>query len=265
MSLQVGGRWCPQCEAEYRPGFRVCADCAVELVETDPRRGDDVVDHGTVEYDLGDWDDGRRDALRLLLVGRGIPQVWDGALLGVPRVREAEVDELIDELDAEAEAEAEATAHRDEDAEDDDGGFVVASASRRLVGALIDGCVVSSLTLLLGFGLAQGSSTQRLLAMAVTATYAVVPVARWGRTVGKLLVRTRVVREATLGIPSWPAATVRWAVPTLPAVVATLPPFAVGSILVLVSAVVVYAGVLWDDLGRGLHDRAAGTIVIRSR
>jgi hypothetical protein len=28
--------YCPQCKAEYREGFSICADCRVELVETLP-------------------------------------------------------------------------------------------------------------------------------------------------------------------------------------------------------------------------------------
>ncbi len=28
--------WCPKCKNEYREGFRVCADCGCELVETLP-------------------------------------------------------------------------------------------------------------------------------------------------------------------------------------------------------------------------------------
>lgn len=32
--------FCPECEAEYRPGFTVCADCNVALVERLPGVGD---------------------------------------------------------------------------------------------------------------------------------------------------------------------------------------------------------------------------------
>ncbi|HEV2757808.1 MAG TPA: DUF2007 domain-containing protein [Actinomycetota bacterium] len=28
----VGYRYCPECRAEYRPGFEICADCGVHLV-----------------------------------------------------------------------------------------------------------------------------------------------------------------------------------------------------------------------------------------
>src|SRR5436853_68701 len=33
-------KWCPQCHAEYREGFRECADCGVALVDSLPPRPD---------------------------------------------------------------------------------------------------------------------------------------------------------------------------------------------------------------------------------
>jgi hypothetical protein len=38
--------FCPQCKAEYRPGFVRCADCDVELVDCLPQ---DAVESGTTE------------------------------------------------------------------------------------------------------------------------------------------------------------------------------------------------------------------------
>ena len=61
-------RWCPVCDAEYRPGITTCADCGVELVDVPTPlmaagadttyvgriRRDDTVEHGLVLFVSGD-------------------------------------------------------------------------------------------------------------------------------------------------------------------------------------------------------------------
>ncbi len=56
--------------------------------------------HETITYDLGEWSDGQRRALELLLTGAGVPYGWDGFDLTVPQSTEATVDGLIDEVEA---------------------------------------------------------------------------------------------------------------------------------------------------------------------
>jgi uncharacterized RDD family membrane protein YckC len=91
--------------------------------------------------------------------------------------------------------------------------------------------------------------------------YQVVCVAVWGRTLGKAAAGTRVVREEDRGPVGWRAAIVRWAVPAVPtmALAAVSDP---GGVVGLLWAIVVYSGILRDGQPRGLHDQAAGTIVV---
>ncbi len=86
-----------------------------------------------------------------------------------------------------------------------------------------------------------------------------------GRTLGKLAVGTRVVDARTLQPPRPAMSLLRWAVLAGPSIVvgaATNDPrwgFATFATMIVV------APILWDLLRRGLHDRAAGTLVIRTR
>jgi uncharacterized RDD family membrane protein YckC len=101
----------------------------------------------------------------------------------------------------------------------------------------------------------------RLLFATPWVAYQVVCVAVWGRTLGKAAVGTRVVREEDRGPVGWRAAIVRWAVPAVPtmALAAVSDP---GGVVGLLWAIVVYSGILRDGQHRGLHDQAAGTIVV---
>ena len=97
-SLDDGGRWCPQCGAEYRPEFTECSDCLVSLTNVAPEVAASE-DHAQVEYDLAQWSEPQRAALSVLLVGRDVAHQWTETHLVVPHVAEAVVDQLIDELD----------------------------------------------------------------------------------------------------------------------------------------------------------------------
>lgn len=87
--------------------------------------------------------------------------------------------------------------------------------------------------------------------------YETILVALWGRTLGKALLGLRVTRFADGQRPTWTQAAQRilvpaaaWAVPID------------GSVLL---AGGVYLTSVFEPLGRGWHDRAAGTIVLRTR
>lgn len=97
------------------------------------------------------------------------------------------------------------------------------------------------------------------IAWAVSVVYDLL-LTRWrGQTVGKMLLRIRVVDEDTRHGVSWRQAAIRAGVPGMLSAVGSLTP--VGSVAVGVD----YLWPLWDPLRRTLHDRAAGTVVIETK
>jgi hypothetical protein len=103
--------WCPQCGAEYRPGFQECADCGVALVDEQPappprrsaaaRTASGGSDHSIVEYDLDDWTGEQRLVLELELDSAQIPYAWYDGRLQVGQASEDEVDAFIDSIEGE--------------------------------------------------------------------------------------------------------------------------------------------------------------------
>ena len=75
-----------------------------------------------------------------------------------------------------------------------------------------------------------------------------------GETLGKMTVGSRVVGAKTGVIPTWPAATIRWAIVGI-----------AGILPVPFLSVVVYGVVALDPRRRGLHDFGAGTVVVDVR
>jgi uncharacterized RDD family membrane protein YckC len=150
--------------------------------------------------------------------------------------------------------------------------FVLAGNGRRLVGAYVDGLVGAAI----GFGVfrvvlsfTHGGVTARVVGVLITAVYLVPSVALSGRTVGKVVAGTRVaLRDGGGARPGWWRAAVRWAVPSALGlgflVVLGGPKMTMGlRLLALGWEVVVYGAILTNPLRQGLHDRAAGTIVVR--
>jgi uncharacterized RDD family membrane protein YckC len=86
--------------------------------------------------------------------------------------------------------------------------------------------------------------------------YETVAVAVWGRTIGKWIMGLR-VEDPHGERPSWRRAAVRIAVPDLAAMIPLI-----GSGLLTAA---IYLTAVWNPLRQGLHDRAAGTIVVRAR
>ena len=132
----------------------------------------------------------------------------------------------------------------------------LASPGQRLGGALVDGAALQVAALSV-------AGLDRPLAAVVSTTmyfaYVVALVAVRGQTLGKLALGTRVVDTATSGLPTlWQAAT-RAVVPLAGVVVdVALGIRAVGAFWVLT----VYGWLLVDEHRRGLHDKAAGTVVV---
>ncbi len=85
--------------------------------------------------------------------------------------------------------------------------------------------------------------------------YEVVQVALWGRTLGKRMVGIKVVNAAHGGVPGWGKAVGRWAIPGLVYLIPIVGPLA---------ALLCYISLTWDRVYQGWHDKAAGTLVVRT-
>src|SRR5438094_3358797 len=143
-SLYVGGKWCPQCGAEYRPEFSECADCRVPLITQQPRprvqlAGDDARDHGVATYDLAGWSNDERAGLELLLRVGDIAHAWEDTQLMVAKARKDEVDALIEASGAEPVPDTELAALSGRDAEEVEEAGALAGPGRRLLGYFLDG------------------------------------------------------------------------------------------------------------------------------
>lgn len=258
-------RWCPECRAGYQSWALECMDCHVALVDEIPPE----VDHSLVTYDLAEWPDDRRAVVDAILRGEEILHEWVGAELRVGASHEAEVDAILDDLD-----------HLDEDLDvevtDDDvgplaeeeepgSGARIASRIRRFLGWIADALVLSLAAYLFVFlgGSLDGASGTGIY-LGATAVYYVVGVALWGQTVGKRLVRIRVVDAATDGRVGWRKAALRWLVPTLTLLPELPLPDEAASIASGVLLLAVYAPIVWDEQARGIHDRLAGTVVVEA-
>ena len=140
----------------------------------------------------------------------------------------------------------------------------LASVGQRVVGFMADvalaGAVLMTPSMLLrGAVTAEdlGPELTRLMALVgfvFLAIYELVPTALWGRTPGKAIVGTRIVGIGDERPPGWTRAILRWILPALAFQVQ-----AIGWAL----ALAVRAALALDPLRRGVHDRLAGTIVVR--
>ena len=264
--------WCPQCGDEFRDGFVRCSYCAQDLVairpapavpapRTDPEQHED---HVLLEYDLSDWTEDERHALDLRLRMSAIPAGWeDGDGLVVGRAWQAEVDELVEAVDDTMGARTDAAA-------DDTMSYAVsglASPGRRILGALIDFTVLAGASAAMRGALP--GDIGNALVFGLSIGYWIVPVARWGRTVGKLVVRTRIMRIDGVDPPGWRVAAVRWLVEVGPAILVVFSDLLSRRTLLIVVfvsyvwSVFIYVPIL-GPTRRGIHDRIAGTEVVRA-
>lgn len=143
-------------------------------------------------------------------------------------------------------------------------GVVLAPIWRRVVAQILDQLVVLApvvaLALLIGVrtadDLADKAFAVNVAVVGCAFTYEFGMIARWGRTVGKFAMGTRVVRVDTGGPLLWWSAAIRALVPLAAGVIP-----GVGMFLSLL----IYATAFWDRRRQGWHDRAAGTIVVQIR
>ena len=143
-------------------------------------------------------------------------------------------------------------------------GVVLAAMWRRVLAQLLDQLLivipVVIVALVAGVRSADDLADKQFvinLAVVLSAfTYDFVMIGRWGRTVGKFALGTKVVRIDTGGPVLWSSSAIRALIPLAAGVIPS-----VGSALSLV----VYATAFWHPRRQGFHDRAAGTIVISVR
>lgn len=141
---------------------------------------------------------------------------------------------------------------------------VLGSIGMRAVAQLLDGLVIGIplfvITFSMGLSLTNEDLTDSellwitVLWVGVSLIYNTVAIAVWGTTVGKWIARLKVVNRADGSPASLNYAAVRALVPT---VVQLVP--AIGPGL----AIVVYLRAVFHPLRQGLHDAAAGTIVVK--
>ena len=153
---------------------------------------------------------------------------------------------------------------------------VVATFGQRAAGALVDGVVMLPVAIVAGLWAFEhaglhtiDSPTFSLLLGAPYAAYEMILTTRWGQTVGKRAVRTRVVPVgSSLTLPSLKAATIRWALKywTLLYLIAFLG-VSMHRLeqLVDLAVIVVTISILTNRYRRGIHDLIARTRVIQVR
>lgn len=133
----------------------------------------------------------------------------------------------------------------------------------RFIGAIVDGAVAG---LVVRVTSDAGRTAEVGAALAVSLGLLVMT-AFVGATPGKLIVRTR-VEGPDGGTPGIVRAFIRWAITVLPSAgAAALAPVSDGAAVGVgvLGTLAVFIGVIAHPEGRGLHDMAAGTTVVRHR
>lgn len=139
-------------------------------------------------------------------------------------------------------------------------GSIGRRALAQILDALIVGLPLFFLTIPLGASIASEELTDTqllwltVLWVGVSLAYNTVAVAIWGKTLGKHIMGLRVVNRSDGGPVSWTYASVRALVPTVVQLVPVIGPGL---------AIVVYLRAVFHPLRQGMHDAAAGTIVVR--
>ena len=142
-------------------------------------------------------------------------------------------------------------------------GLTLAPIGRRVAGLILDQLIVAVpaaiVIVAIGFTPSDAVTSRSLLTFNICLTsaafvYQTLMIALLGRTVGKLALGTRVVRLVDGGRPDWWEAAIR-----------ALLPLALGAIprIGVFLGIMVYSIALWNPLRQGLHDKAAGTLVVR--
>ena len=149
---------------------------------------------------------------------------------------------------------------------------VIASRTRRVVAGWLDGFIIglASYVLLQAFDALDIWASGWLAFVVAEWVVVVIPMALTGRPPGARAVGTIVITMDDDRLPGWSTSALRWFVAHLPVLIGAVvvaagaPDGVVGILWVLQLAglVAIYAGVFVDAQGQGLHDRAAGTVVV---
>lgn len=142
-------------------------------------------------------------------------------------------------------------------------GLTLAPIGRRVAGLILDQLIVAFpvaiVALAFGYTPSNTITSRSLLFFNIALTgasfvYQTLMIGLLGRTVGKIALGTRVVRLIDGRRPNWSESAMRSLVPLA---LEAIP--RVGVFLWLM----VYSLAMWSPLRQGLHDRAAGTLVVR--
>jgi len=142
----------------------------------------------------------------------------------------------------------------------------LAGPGARLGARIIDALIIVAILLILSFtvlsrvvelddsGGASAPLGVILIATVIGIAYEVVLIAVRGQTLGKMIVKIKVVRADFGGVPGAGKSVIRW---IIPAAVAWLP------FLGALVSLLVYISLLWDSNRQGWHDKAARTLVVK--
>ena len=135
------------------------------------------------------------------------------------------------------------------------GGRVLADPGIRIVARLIDGVILTpiAIVIVLAGGFDNGNRLGLQLVFGLVAlVYEVGFIALKGATVGKMVMGIAVSTTSGTVPPGWGPAAVRWVVTAIPCV---------GIVVFIVSVVFLFS----DNMHRTVNDRAANTLVVKTR
>lgn len=134
----------------------------------------------------------------------------------------------------------------------------IAGFAIRLGARIVDWLVVAVIGVVMvavGVPAAGVGGPEMFILLPIVATLYEVPLtAVRGQTLGKMILRIRVVRLDDGLVPGWGKSLGRGVIPMAPALI---------PLTGWIGALLVYVSVLWDDKRRGWHDKAAKTVVIK--
>jgi uncharacterized RDD family membrane protein YckC len=220
-----------------------------------PQDGADLT-HDVERVDVSTFSETQRDMLWMRLRAGDVLHVFDGHDVTVPANRAAELSAAVEWVRREVRSPPRGHYPQPHPFERSAGrGVVVAARWRRVVATLIDSVVITMLSVA-----ARRLGASLRFVEVVSALYIIVMTWRWGRTVGKFLIEIRVV-DAGRRRPNWRQSIVRWAAVGWIGIAAHWFGGSANKAL-LIAELAIYVPVLFDPLGRGLHDRLAGTMVV---